>query len=254
MLQQYAAGFYQLGLNLGVLEVAAQKGESAIVGRLRGQAHENLKQMLEVARTWCIATGLESSTKGIDYVLTLPARELKYRALKGIFGELRRRIEQELAKVFLMHVPPSKLGYYEDVPQFGIEVATKFPKATIDIQEAGKCLALYRHTACVFHLMRTMEFGVQSLGRKLNVSIPVEETNWGTISSHINGALKRLPKSTAAEKAHYQNYATAAVYLDNVRVAWRNSTMHPKETYTEEEAVGIFGFAKQFMQHLADLI
>jgi hypothetical protein len=29
--------------------------------------------------------------------------------------------------------------------------------------------------------------------------------------------------------------------------------MHLKETYTEEEAIGIFGFAKQFMQHLANL-
>ncbi|HYR76433.1 MAG TPA: hypothetical protein VEM96_11390 [Pyrinomonadaceae bacterium] len=254
MLQQYAAGFYQLGLNLGVLEVAAQKGESAIVGRLRGQAHENLKQVLEVARTWCVATGLESSIKGIDYVLTLPARELKYRALKGIFGELKRRIEEELATVFLMHVPPSRIGYYEDAPQFGAAVAAKYPEATNDIQEAGKCLALCRHTSSVFHLMRAMEFGVQSLGRRLNVPIPVEEKDWGTISSHINGALKRLPKSTTAERADYQAYATAAVYLDNVRVAWRNPTMHPKETYSEEEAVRIFGFAKQFMQHLADLI
>jgi hypothetical protein len=254
MLQQYAAGFYQLGLNLGVFGIAAEQGESAIIGRLRGQAYEQVRQSLEVAHTWCVATGLESSAKGIDYVLTLPTRELKYRSLKGIFGELRRRIEEELATVFLMHVPPNKLGYYEDVPQFGIEVATKFPKAMNDIQEAGKCLALYRHTACVFHLMRTMKFGVQNLGHKLNIPIPVEKSDWGTISSHINGALKRLPKATAAERATYQNYATVAVYLDNVRVAWRNPTMHPKETYSEEEAIRIFSFAKQFMQHLAGLI
>src|SRR6266481_164578 len=101
MLQQYATGFYQLGLNLGVLEVAAQKGENAIVGRLRGEAYEHVKKNLQIARTWCVATGLESSVKGIDYVLNLPAQELKYRALKGIFCEMRRRIEEELAKVFL---------------------------------------------------------------------------------------------------------------------------------------------------------
>ncbi len=254
MLQQYAAGFYQLGLNLGVLEVAAQKGENAIVGRVRAEAYEQVKHNLQIARTWCVATGLESATKGIDYVLNLPARDLKYRSLKGIFGELRRRIEEDLTHVFLMHVPPSRTGYYDDAPQFGQEVVAKFPKATIDIQEAGKCLALYRHTACVFHLMRALEIGVRSLGRKLNVPIPVDEKEWGTISSHINGALKRLPKSTPAERANYQAYATAAVYLDNIRVAWRNPTMHPKEIYSDEEAITIFGFARQFMQHLASLM
>src|SRR5215471_18349138 len=138
MLQQYTAGFYQLGLVLGFLDVAAQQGESAIIGRLRGQAYENVKNSLGIGRTWCVATGMESATKGIDFVLNLPAQELKYRALKGIFGELRRRIEEELANVFLMHVPPSRISYYEDVPQFGAAVVAKFPKATIDVQEAGK--------------------------------------------------------------------------------------------------------------------
>jgi hypothetical protein len=197
---------------------------------------------------------MQSATKGIDYVLSLPVQELKHRALKGIFSELRRRIEEDLANVFLLHVPESRVRYYDDTPQFGDTVVAKFPAATADIQEAGKCLALYRHTACVFHLMRAMEIGVQSLGRRLNVSIPVDEKDWGTISSHINGALRRLPKSTRAERANYQAFATTAAYLDNVRVAWRNPTMHPKETYSDDEATAIFGFTKQFMQHLAGLI
>jgi hypothetical protein len=116
MLQQYAAGFYQPWLNLGVLDIAARQGENAIVGRLRGEAYAHVIHALRIARTWCDATGLESSTKGIDYVLNLPAREFKHRALRGIFGELRRRIEDELAKVFLLHVPPSKIGFYERHP------------------------------------------------------------------------------------------------------------------------------------------
>ncbi len=254
MLQQYAAGFYQIGISLGILDVAARRGENAIVGRLRGEALQHVTQALQTARTWCVAASLESSTKGIDYVLSLPQQDLKYRALNGIFGELRRRIEEELSTVFLLHVSPSKLVYYQDTTQFGTQVAAKFPKATNDIQEAGKCLALSRHTACVFHLMRVLEFGVQSLGKKLKVTIRVEDKDWGTISSHINGALKRLPNSTPRERAKYKAYATAAAYLDNVRIAWRNPTMHPKEAYTEVEAGRLFGFARQFMQHLADII
>jgi len=254
MLQQYSAGFYQIGICLGILDAAAQQGENTIFGRLHGRPLEHVKQALQTARTWCVATELDSSIKGIDYVLSLSPKELQFRALKGIVGELRRRIEDELATVFLMHVPPNKIGYYMDAPQFGPQVAAKFSEAVTDIQEAGKCLALCRYTACVFHLMRVMEFGVQSLGKALNVPIAVEQKDWGTISSHINGALKRLPRSTPDEKEVFKSYATVAAYLENVRVSWRNPTMHPKASYVEEDAIMVFGFVKQFMGYLAEVV
>jgi hypothetical protein len=153
-----------------------------------------------------------------------------------------------------MHVPPRRMSYYEDGPLFGGLVAAKFPNAVFDIQEAGKCVALCRYTASVFHLMRVMEYGVQRLGKLLNVPIQVEEKDWGTIGSHINGAIKRLPNSTPPERAVYKSYATVAAYLDNVRVAWRNPTMHPKDDYGEEEALRVFSFVKQFMEYLAELV
>jgi HEPN domain-containing protein len=42
--------------------------------------------------------------------------------------------------------------------------------------------------------------------------------------------------------------------LDNVREAWRNPTMHPKETYTEEEAENAFRFVKQYMEYLTAIL
>jgi hypothetical protein len=38
-----------------------------------------------------------------------------------------------------------------------------------DADEAGKCFAVGRYTACVFHLMRIMERCVQKMGRDLGV-------------------------------------------------------------------------------------
>jgi HEPN domain-containing protein len=102
--------------------------------------------------------------------------------------------------------------------------------------------------------MRVMERGVQRLGKKLKVSIPVEEKDWGAISRAINGALKQLPNSTVQERKIHTRYAKAAVYLDNVRESWRNPTMHPKETYTEEEAEDCLRFVKQYMQHLVKIL
>ncbi len=42
-------------------------------------------------------------------------------------------------------------------------------------------------------------------------------------------------------------YAQAASHLYNVKVAWRDEVMHPKQTYTFDEARDIFGNVKTFI-------
>ena len=49
-----------------------------------------------------------------------------------------------------------------------------FPAANHEASEAGKCFATARYTACVFHLMRVMEVGVQEFGAVLSVAGEVE--------------------------------------------------------------------------------
>ena len=44
-----------------------------------------------------------------------------------------------------------------------MEVNDKFPSAAFDIDEAGKCLAIGRSTAAVFHLMRALETAIRAV-------------------------------------------------------------------------------------------
>jgi hypothetical protein len=43
-------------------------------------------------------------------------------------------------------------------------------------------------------------------------------------------------------------------HLYHVKQAWRNGTMHPKKTYTQEEAEAVFAAVRVFMRHLAKLL
>jgi HEPN domain-containing protein len=212
--------------------------------------YDNLKIML----TYCEAAELTSSAQGIKRILELPDGLRTPSGLQALMVELSNRLRDELENRRFLYIPDRNVERYESNSLFGDKVAKKFAKSTADIQEAGKCFAAGRYTACVFHLMRVMERGVQRLGKKLKVTIPVEEKDWGKISTHINGALNRLPNSTVQEKRVHTRYTKAAVYLDNVREAWRNPTMHPKETYTEEEADDCFRFVKQYMEYLAKIL
>ena len=136
-------------------------------------------------------------------------------------------------------------------PLFGPDVDLTFSKSSEDIAEAGKCLGLGRSTACVFHLMQVMERAVKTLGDRLNVTV-VDKNNkileWGPIVNNIDDRLKASPLMIN------EKWSGVVGLLHRVRIAWRNPTMHPKQTYTEEEAKDIFSACRSFMKSFVFLI
>lgn len=56
-----------------------------------------------------------------------------------------------------------------------------------------------------------------------------------------------------AKPARLAGQRAAAGHLYSVKVAWRNEVMHPKQTYTLEQARGIFDSVRIFMVDLAAL-
>jgi hypothetical protein len=172
--------------------------------------------------------------------------------LRRLLAELVNRISDELTSTLFLSVSLSRVPYYEQkVSLLDPDVTSKFPaKLSEDMGEAGKCLALGRYTATVFHLMRVMEIGVRKFGDKLGVTL-AEEKNWQNILNETNKPIKAMAER---KEPHATVYAAVAAHLYNVKVAWRNEVMHPKETYTEEEAENIFRNVKTFISDLAQLI
>jgi hypothetical protein len=170
--------------------------------------------------------------------------------VKHLVAGVRDLLEQH----FYFHVDLSDVPLYMGAEPFGERVSLKFPKAIEDIAEGAKCLALQRSTAAVFHLMRAMEIGVRTLGRKLKVSINVEVETWYQIMEHVDGAIRKLPAKTAKDKSRKAKLAAASANLNAVRIAQRNEVMHPKQTYTREEAHEVYRATRLFMDHLAGLV
>jgi len=171
-------------------------------------------------------------------------------ALTRSLVDFTTRIVDELEERLFLSVPTVQAPLYlQPEPPFGHQVTKRFPKMTEDISEAAKCLSLDRPTACVFHLMRVMELSVQQFGKELGITL-VTDKNWQVILDQINAAIKKLN----AKDAKTKNYAQAASHLYNVKVAWRNEVMHPKQTYTFEEAKAIFDNVKTFIGELAAIL
>ena len=94
-----------------------------------------------------------------------------------------------------------------------------------------------------------METGLQEFGNKLGVPLTGEK-NWHPILNEANKAIKAMNHKDQLTKI----YAAAVAHLYNVKLAWRNEVMHPKETYTEDQAEEVFLTVKIFMSDLAQII
>lgn len=177
-----------------------------------------------------------------------------YSELTQMVSEALNRIEDECNQRLMLMVDPEYLGYIED-PQFfdspdkgANRVSVQFPSAAEDIAESGICLALGRSTACVMHLSRVLEVGLQALANAVGVT---KQNDWGRYLKAIDDELTSRMKLAGARTPDEQFYAEARAAFDDMRRAWRNPTMHVDKVYSSARAEEILISVRSFMRHLA---
>ena len=210
------------------------------------------RDVLMTLRRALILSEMDGPIPQLDRVARSASDAVNVRDFQKDVENLQKRILDDLYNEFYFHLDQRDVPYYQTKDIFGPKVAAKFRKASEDIEEAGKCIALQRPTASVFHLMRAMEVVVQRLGKKLGVANVDKE--WGKILSDIGRAIEAMPKYTETEKRKRARWSEANANLYHVKQAWRNETMHPKQTYTRDQALEVFQATRVFMNHLAGLL
>ena len=168
--------------------------------------------------------------------------------------ELQTRLIDELNTRFMVAIPSERIKYYKGIDLFGGDVPRQFRHAAIDIEEAGKCLALNRNTACVFHLMRVMETGLRALAKSLNDPRldPARNPSWETIlRKGDEELLKPITERSIEWRSDHAFFSTAVANLRAVKDAWRNTTMHVEQNYSDETALEVWNAVRAFMRHLA---
>jgi hypothetical protein len=100
--------------------------------------------------------------------------------------------------------------------------------ATLDLNEAGKCIAFERPTAAAFHLLRATESVLREVYlrtiKRNRVSLM-----WGPMIQHLKS--RRLLKG---DESLLNN-------LDDIRLYFRNPTQHPEKVYDIEEVQDLWG-------------
>jgi hypothetical protein len=183
--------------------------------------------------------------------------------------ELRRRILEDLEDRVLFILDRDKAeGYFipsvgngdrvKLVPKplsqlFGEDVCKNFPSAMSDLREAVICLAMSRSTATVLHLMRALEVGLSALAKYF--SVPSDNPNWQNLIERIEKSIREIGNDAQRRPTDWKEqqmfFSNAATHFMFIKDAWRNHAAHGRVKYTEEEAAGIFGNVRGFMQKIA---
>jgi hypothetical protein len=147
-------------------------------------------------------------------------------------------------------VPAKNIELYtQKEPLFGQSVFDAFPSLIDEIAEAGKCLALDRNTACVFHLMRVMEGGLKLLSKKLEIPYaPSWESHIKQITAKVAAQHKTKGIKWKKDEAFFKDVLGD---LTSVKMAWRNPTMHIVKSYDSKQAENVLNAVGSFMRHLA---
>lgn len=171
-----------------------------------------------------------------------------WRHARSHLGSISANLRRELSLVTLLVLSEKEKSFYGEAQLFGEAAFSNFPSANSDIYEAGACLALGRSTACVMHLNRVLECGLETLAHALGVE---KQTDWGAYLRKIEKELDARSAAAGKRSADEQFYAEAGANFNRLRVAYRNPTMHPDKSYSSDRAEQILDAVKAFMAHLA---
>lgn len=204
----------------------------------------------------CVALGLESTGRQAERIENMlgstdptDGHTAVWARLKPEVVQLGIRFEEEIGDAIAYHLSAAEQDLYTNPTQTWQAALDSFPSALNDVEEAGKCLALGRHTAAVVHTMRILEFGLAALGREFSVS--TNRATWHRIIEQIHDAIEAKSLALGGSWSDQTFYSGAATQMTFFKDAWRNHVMHGRVTFDEETAPPVIEYVRRFMSDLA---
>lgn len=282
MIQIYADALVTLIQNLKELETAALEwGKFPRRNDRIQQGGEWAGRLMNSAQAMCRVLSFRSAAKQAERIMQrLRAGDCTTDELSSLVSEFHVRIHEDMQEIvffcvndqskvnkFFRQQEPHEVknGYIQELvfksadQLFDSRIVARWGEATEDIEEACRCFAFDRFTACAFHLMRVVEIGVLKLGELAGIEDP--KPSWGSILGKVERyALRTDYKDLPpALQPHIGLVRELLPEMQAIQRAWRNDKIAhlndklvPVKTITEEEALEIMGAVNAFMRTLAE--
>jgi len=168
-----------------------------------------------------------------------------------VVHDLSERLSDETEDRNLFLVNPLLLQFYENSEIAGEQFKANFLRGNVELIEAGNCLTLARHTACVFHLIRALDIALTSLQTHLGIPLPTNPAGrtWGRTLGRIKDVLDAPPAQWNDQDKEF--FHRAYTFLQAAKTAYRDVTMHVESSYDEASARSAFNVTVEVLKHLA---
>lgn len=170
---------------------------------------------------------------------------------------VRQCFMTDLKTRMFLPVEPRDARYYREPRRDWEEVTERFPEAVLDIEEAGKCYALHRYAAAVYHCIQVQEHGLLALGQFIGVNDPKSGFTAVANSLHRITTRKRDDLSDL-ERTHYAFLEQMDASVQAIKNAWRNKVSHAQgrptlmtADFSPAIAEEIYIATRAFMRRLA---
>lgn len=176
--------------------------------------------------------------------------------LRESLKQLRERYEDELKAAYFLHLDPKQADQYQD-PLNGWEVVTRrFSKAKHNVEESGRCFALERYPAAVFHVLQVAEYGVIQLANLLEVS--GDKPGWGSLKRLSGLIAEPFPKRSQLAQKHSKLLEDTVPLAIVVKDNWRHKLEHVdnqivwiENDFSSTVAAEIISAVRAFMRKVA---
>lgn len=167
----------------------------------------------------------------------------------SMVNELIRRVHEELDARVFFSLTAEETEYFSPAWLVGTPIQDGFPTAFNELQAAGRCYAFGECTASAFHVQRALEVALKALAVYLDK--PFHRNSWDAHLKDIDKALEARKSAAGSRTKDEEFYSEAATQLGNMKVSWRNPTMHVDKKYDNKEAKRLLDSVEAFMLHLA---
>jgi len=166
---------------------------------------------------------------------------------------LREVLESELEKRWIFIPDRETYRKYFD-KSFGDEVDNAFPDARRDTASAANSYIYDEPTACVFHCMRTAEYGLRALTLHFDPTAKPNKLEWGPLIRNLEKRIAELHERNQQPDPDRQ--ATLDFYSEALAQCrffkrWRDDVSHTNGYYEATEALRALTHVEEFMKLLA---
>lgn len=193
-----------------------------------------------------------------------PKDENGYTEVRAKYGELMRAVHRnlghDLRNLKCMYIEATYSDLWDNLTKDWEDVIAvlddpkhtpRLTSSTVEeqVNEAGRCLAMGRGTACVMHLNNILELGLLRMRRKLPPRFhPGKKNELDDWIAAVNIYTQSTPTPSDAPQ-----WASVSGRCSAVRTAWRHPAVHADMIFTEEMASEIYPAVRSLMKDVIKL-